>query len=1067
MKKALAFSALPLLFIFVAGFQSSNSVPGQPSAIQAKLHSLDEVRPYHLARSFGFERVLSQTTTLNLSHDLVSLGIAANNMIPNQPSQDAGPLVRLGVAYAMTHQIGRVIADQGTYYFLSLENPFAHVQLGNTPTIQTVHDITIDFQNSTLIFTHTLNYGFLFWKSTNLVLQNFAVDYQPLPFTQVRVVSVDTATAQIQYTVEPGWQDPSAFNTAQPQPGAAFFVVEVHIFRNGRQALNTRRMVTQRPFSGNRFTIINEYGFIPTPQNMSTIRPGDIAVLVMRHYGTSISAYRCRGCTFRNITVYSASSAAIELTHSESSVLERVYSIPKPGTDRLVSCFAFRFQAIGPNNQIRLSRAIRTMDSGFALYTWATGQVESQQSLRTFTVDGTCCALGQGVTIPNGSPVVFQRRSDGAILGSAVIVSQSGSPDVYNPDHLTYTFDRDLPGNFVGTVMYTTDPNQRGANSLIERNLVQDKSCCYGMDFWGWAGSTVRGNYYRRVALAAISGMHSMFNGTWTSPPLIDMTFTRNVIDGTKIPPEWWLSEMGGIQMITFGPDANQNPGLMSITGHQNITINNNFIADPGRAAVWLANTGGGDVSGNYFLHPNERPSLSAYHPPETDVIAPLIVHLTSNGISAANNTVDSSSGIVFVTDAQFRELAAYAPGATIRLNAYNIGTLATPSLTLTDADGTVRPLTIQNTITHALDVQLPAPTALGGAYITLTAGGAKYFGTLFVDGQDNIPALNGCIYEVSVPSTSVPNAATSVPILVLTQAGCSYQAVDSDSFVTFSGGGPGTSIVSATFTANTGAARSTTLEIAGITITLTQAAVGTLTTVSATSFKLGPVAPGEIVAGFGSNLATTDKVNEALPLPTVLEGTHVEITDSAATVHSAGLFGVFKSQVNYLIPGNITLGPAKVRLTSGDGRISIGDLTVVAYSPGIFTANSDGSGAVAGNFLRVTATNEQIYEETAIFNSSTQTYTSRCVDLGPSSESVFIVLYGSGIRGIPSPSFITATIGGTAIPVLAALPHGTYVGVDQINLGPIPRSLISRGIVKVRLVVSGVAMNEVEVCIK
>ena len=88
-------------------------------------------------------------------------------------------------------------------------------------------------------------------------------------------------------------------------------------------------------------------------------------------------------------------------------------------------------------------------------------------------------------------------------------------------------------------------------------------------------------------------------------------------------------------------------------------------------------------------------------------------------------------------------------------------------------------------------------------------------------------------------------------------------------------------------------------------------------------------------------------------------------------------------------------------------------------------------------------------------------------MDLGPSSESVFIVLYGSGIRGISSPSLITATIGGTSIPVLAALPQGTYLGLDQINLGPIPRSLIGRGIVKMRLVVDGVAMNEVEVCIQ
>jgi len=1017
--------------------------------------------------SHATEKALSQTTTLNLSRDLVSLGIAANNMIPNQPSQDAGPLVRLGVAYAMTHQIGRVIADQGTYYFLSLEQPNAHVQLGGNAAIPTVHDLTIDFQSSALIFTHPLQYGLIFWRSSNLVLQNFTVDYQPLPFTQVRVVSVDTARAQIQYTVELGWQDPSAFNTAQPSPGTGDVPVEVHMFRNGRQAFNTRRMATQRPFSGNRFTIIDQYGFTPTPQNMSTIRPGDIAVLAMRQFGEPIQAYRCRGCTFRNITVYSAASAAIDLTHSESTVWERVYSIPKPGTDRLISSFGFGFQATGPNNQIRLSRAIRTLDGGFALYTWATGQVESQQSLRTFTVDGTCCSLGQGVTIPNGSPVVFQRRADGALLGSAVILSQSGSPDVYNPNRLTYTFDRNLSGNFVGTVMYTSDPNLRGANSLIERNTVQDKTCCFGMDIWGWAGSTVRGNYIRRVGFAGIGGIQSLVTTSWTSPPLIDMTFTRNVFDGTKLSPDWWLHEMAGIQMAVIGPDANQNPDLMSITAHKNITINNNFIADPGRAAVWLANTGGGDVSGNYFLHPNERPSLSAYHSPETDVMAPLIIHPTSNGIAAANNTVDSASGIIFVTDTEFRELAAYAPGATLRLNAYNLGTLTTPSLTLTDADGTVSPLTIQNTVTHALDVQLPAPTALGGAYITLTAGTAKYFGTLFVDGQDNVPAVNGCTYEVSILSTSVPSTATSVPILVLTQTGCSYQAVDSDSFVTLSGGGPGTSIVSTTFTANAGAARSTTLEIAGIPITLTQAAVGALTTVSAASFKLGPVAPGEIVAGFGSNLATMDKVNEVLPLPKILEGTHVEITDSAATVHSVGLFGVFKSQVNYLIPENIALGPARVKLTSGEGKISIGNLVVAPYAPGIFTASADGSGPSAGNFLRVTATNEQIYENTAIFNSSTQSYISRCVDLGPSSESVFIVLYGSGIRGISSPSLITATIGGTSIPVLAALPQGTYLGLDQINLGPIPRSLIGRGIVKMRLVVDGVAMNEVEVCIQ
>ena len=41
MKKVLAFSALPLLFLFVAGFQSSNSVAAQLAAINAKLDSME------------------------------------------------------------------------------------------------------------------------------------------------------------------------------------------------------------------------------------------------------------------------------------------------------------------------------------------------------------------------------------------------------------------------------------------------------------------------------------------------------------------------------------------------------------------------------------------------------------------------------------------------------------------------------------------------------------------------------------------------------------------------------------------------------------------------------------------------------------------------------------------------------------------------------------------------------------------------------------------------------------------------------------------------------------------
>jgi hypothetical protein len=413
------------------------------------------------------------------------------------------------------------------------------------------------------------------------------------------------------------------------------------------------------------------------------------------------------------------------------------------------------------------------------------------------------------------------------------MVSQTGTVGVYNPDHLTYTFDRDLPNNLAGAVMYTTDNSQHGGGSLIERNNVQDKPCCYGMDIWGWAASTVRGNYIRRTGYAGIGGIQNLWAGTWTTPPLTDMTFSNNVIESTNLKADFWLSEMGGIQMAAWR-DANGSADLMTSTAHQNINVIDNFIADAGRSAVWLANTSTGNVSGNIFSHPNER--LQVPHSPQTDVIAPLVVDTTSSGITASDNTVDSTSGVMFVTDTQYRELAGYAPGATIRLNAYNLGGLSSPSITLKDADGNSSSVGIQNTTAHALDVQLPAAAALGGAFLTLTSGGAKYFGTLFIDSQDNIPVLNGCTYEASASSTSAANAGGGMPVLVITQAGCGYSAVDSDPFVTGGGNGTGTAVMPVSLAANNGPARTTTVEIAGIPVTLNQAAVVTPVSITPSS---------------------------------------------------------------------------------------------------------------------------------------------------------------------------------------------------------------------------------------
>jgi hypothetical protein len=863
----------------------------------------------------------SQATTLNLSQDLVALGIAGSNMVPNQPALDAGPLFMAGVAYAKNHGITLVVADPGTYYFLStVDNTHA--------AVARIDNMTIDFHGASLIFTHPLYYGLVVYGSTNATVQNLTADFQPLPFTQLRVAAVDVPSSQIQYTVEPGYQHPSAFNSLTGWRGQEPHSIEVLVFRNGQPASGTRRMLTARPFSGDRLSLMS----FTAPATVDAIRPGDTAVVRLRAFGSdAVNTNHCTGCTLRNITVYTTASggAAVGMIASRSNVLERVYVMPKPGTDRLISTTSAIFVGVaGLGSRIRLSRGIRTTDDAFWFYGRVVGTVQSQPGNTSLVVSPATAwtVLGDGDSVPNGSPVTFQRISDGVVIASAVIVSQSAPAS--QPPQVTYVFDRNLPAAVLDTVMYTTDASQNGHNSILERSTVQNQSaCCKGTYFAGLANSSVRGNYIQRSGFAGVFLLQAMTPGDPPNPPLVNMTVARNVIDGTNITSDWWWFELGAIQSVTLTTAFD----LMATAPFSNLSVTNNFIADSGRSAVWLGNTNGGSVTGNYILSPNARPDLANANPAKlADALLPLVVDTTSSGIITAGNTIDLTSRRLAVTDAQYRELAAYAPGGAARLSAYNIGTVASPTVTLTDADGSTSPLTVQPSGPHALDVGVPTGAALGGAFVTLTSGGAKYFATLFLDSQDHIPAVNGCTFQSSVSSIPVPGVASTVPILVVTQAGCGYQVVSKSAFVTAGGSGTGTGVVSVDFAANGGVARTATIEIAGQPLAIEQSAGGDPTAptglqaaVTGTTVRLSWAAPAQgtptsyvIAAGSSpgaSNLATFDTGHSATVFTTAAPlGTyHVRVR-----ARNGSVIGGPSNEVVVNVTGTCTAPPTPGGLT-------------------------------------------------------------------------------------------------------------------------------------------------------
>jgi uncharacterized protein (TIGR03437 family) len=53
-------------------------------------------------------------------------------------------------------------------------------------------------------------------------------------------------------------------------------------------------------------------------------------------------------------------------------------------------------------------------------------------------------------------------------------------------------------------------------------------------------------------------------------------------------------------------------------------------------------------------------------------------------------------------------------------------------------------------------------------------------------------------------------------------------------------------------------------------------------------------------------------------------------------------------------------------------------------------------------------------------------------------------------------------TIDGVAVPITYAGPQGEFPGLDQINAGPLPRSLQGRGVVDAIFTVNGKTSNRV-----
>ncbi len=162
------------------------------------------------------------------------------------------------------------------------------------------------------------------------------------------------------------------------------------------------------------------------------------------------------------------------------------------------------------------------------------------------------------------------------------------------------------------------------------------------------------------------------------------------------------------------------------------------------------------------------------------------------------------------------------------------------------------------------------------------------------------------------------------------------------------------------------------------------------------------------------------------------------------------------------MIPAGTALGDAVVTVFEGDQILATGSVRIEPIAPALFTANNDGMGVPAARLILVLPDTSQVEDFIFDPNLPVGSRTALPIDLSGEGELVFLVLYGTGIRGFYDE--VTATVGGVVVPVLGAFEHPIFVGLDQVNIGPIPLSLIGAGEVEIILFVDGIPTNAVTV---
>lgn len=519
----------------------------------------------------------NQPSTIDVSTDLTTLGIAQQNMLANNMSLDAGPLLEAAVNYANKHNINNINVPAGNYYFLSTRNN-AHVFIANA------NNIHLQCNDATFNFSSRKASGIIVRNGKNIGIENVKLDFSlDLPFTSAIVGSVDIANNALNIHQVTG--RPLSDFTSSSRYSVRVFVLRKTADGSVASVPVEWLLPIDGPLNNNQIVLKANNKLA---NNLSKIQAGDILCVSERSYaGCNALSFLTyppdidSGNYAKNVTIYSSPAIGLSSMWQTGLSFSGIKIEPKPGRVQYISSNADGINLVnsGLNNSVTNCLVVKTGDDGISLSGNLLAMVSTVNSDNSIVVN-------ERYKIPSNQKITFVDPDDLHEITSATVLQ---SPDRTSVPHLTVlNLDANVSNLIKPGILVYLPQEQRSHGIKIQGNTIQ-YPFSRGIYLSGVDGAQIIGNTIEHTQSCGILAQAGR-----NIPSVTNAVISNNIINGAF--EKGYTDQPGAIEMSVEGRPTSALLNKNMVISNNKITIGGTNIKHVG---IYITNTKGYNLTGN------------------------------------------------------------------------------------------------------------------------------------------------------------------------------------------------------------------------------------------------------------------------------------------------------------------------------------------------------------------------------------------------------------------------------------------------------------------------------------